>query len=115
MSRENEYYNRLLETTTEILDAAQDSDIERLSRAVKARQVYVDKLPAMRKKELTPEQRAKLNEIIILDKKAGILVRKLYERQKKETTSTKEKIDGMIKYNKSRMEINSVHMFDKKR
>jgi len=105
----------VLEATTEIIDSAETNDIERIGRAIDTRQRYLERLEVFKAAALTGSQKEKLNEIIILDKKAAKCVAKLFERYKNEIRNSRVKYDGMIRYYNGRYDLSSGRMFDKKR
>jgi hypothetical protein len=115
MENRDELYDGLLETTLEMLDSVGNLDIDRLGKAIDSRQQFIDRLAVLKADKPTDGQKEKLNEIIILDKKAGTAVRKLFEKYKNDIKNSRVKYGGMIKYNNSRYDLSSGRMIDKKK
>jgi hypothetical protein len=115
MENRDELYNKLLETTTDILDAVEKLDIEQLGKTIDIRQQYIEQLSSLKVQKMTDKQKAKYNEIIILDKKASNAIRRLFEKYKNDIKNSRGKFDGMIKYNNSSLDLSSGRMIDKKR
>ena len=115
MEKTNELYDRLLETTTEIFDAASVSDIDRLARAIEMRKPYVAKMSAVSKTERTQEEKEKINQIILLDKKADRLIKEIFQDYKETIKNSRVKYEAMLTYNNGRFDLTNGHLLDKKR
>ena len=113
MENRDELYDRLLESTKEILDAAQRVDLEQLGQAIDTRQQYIDRFSGQKSQKMTDEQKVKYNELVILDKKASVVVRKLLEKYKTDVKNSNAKYDGLIKYNNSGFDLSSGRVIDK--
>ena len=115
MESHDELYDGLLKATREVLDAVERQDVEGIGKAIDDRQRYLESLSALEGQKMTDAQKAKYNEIVILDKKASIAVRKLFEKYKNDIKESRVKYEGMSKYNNSQYNLSSGLRMDKKR
>jgi hypothetical protein len=113
MENRDELYDRLLESTKEILGAAQRVDLEQLGQAIDTRQQWLDHFSGQKPQKMTDEQKVKYNELVILDKKASVVVRELLEQYKTDVKNSNAKYDGLIKYNNSGFDLSSGRVIDK--
>lgn len=115
MENRDELFEMLLKKTREILDAAELEDIGTLGRVIDERQDCLNRLAGLNSEKMTAEQKARYNEIVILDKKANSAVRKLLEQFKSEMKGSRVKFDGLIRYNSSKYDLSSGRVIDQKR
>lgn len=115
MENLDKLFDKMLESTKEIHDAAQRADLEKLGQTIDMRQQYLDRLSGLKAQKMTDEQKSKYHELIILDEEASALIQKLIEEYKNDYKNTSMKYDGLVKYNSSKFNLSSGRMIDKKR
>ena len=115
MEMDDDLFDGLFETTQKILDAAEQPDIEMLGKAIDERQKYMSRLSPQVRRRMTDGQRTRLNETILLDRKATAAVNRLFAIYKNEIRNSRVKYDGLIKYNNINYNLASGRLIDKKR
>lgn len=115
MENRDELFDTLLKKTREMLNAAEQEDIDALGRVIDERQDCLNRLAALKREKMTADQKSKYNEIVILDKKASSTVRNLLEEFKDEIKGSHVKFDGLIRYNSNKYDLSSGRVIDQKR